>query len=409
MNSGLSSGLTVKAADYLKRLCLDIPRRCVGSEGNRQATRIAADCFRSFGFETGPQWFDCWDWEMVGRSLKVGGDEFDIYSSRFSPGCLLSEPLCVASSVGELEALEGKGRIVLLKDEAAREQLMPKSFVFYNPEHHQKIIHRLETEGFLAVIGATSRNPGLSGAVYPFPLIEDGDFTLPAVYMTEKEGERLAAYEGRTVELNISDRRIPARGCNVVARKGKGSSGKILVCAHIDTRPDTPGALDNAAGVVVLLLLAEMLRDYNGGAEVELLAVNGEEYYSAPGEMLYLQNSQDRLSEIRVAINLDCNGYHEGDTAFSFYGCPGELEGAVRRVLTSHLGIIEGEPWPQGDHGIFIYKGVPAVAITSENLPYLMSETTHTPKDVPGLVDCGKLVETAAALRELVGELDKVL
>ena len=34
-----------------------------------------------------------------------------------------------------------------------------------------------------------------------------------------------------------------------------------VLCAHIDSKLNTPGALDNAAGVVTLLLLAELLAD----------------------------------------------------------------------------------------------------------------------------------------------------
>lgn len=36
----------------------------------------------------------------------------------------------------------------------------------------------------------------MMGALYPFPLFEDGDFDIPSVYMTDVEGERLAAYAG---------------------------------------------------------------------------------------------------------------------------------------------------------------------------------------------------------------------
>ncbi|MGQ9927004.1 MAG: M28 family peptidase [Chloroflexaceae bacterium] len=33
----------------------------------------------------------------------------------------------------------------------------------------------------------------------------------------------------------------------------------MILCAHLDTKIDTPGAADHAAGVAVLLALAEML------------------------------------------------------------------------------------------------------------------------------------------------------
>jgi aminopeptidase YwaD len=44
----------------------------------------------------------------------------------------------------------------------------------------------------------------------------------------------------------------------------------------------------------------------------------------------------------------------------------------------------------------------PALAITSEHLAELMGEITHTPKDTPEIVDVAKLVNVAAALRDLI-------
>jgi hypothetical protein len=49
------------------------------------------------------------------------------------------------------------------------------------------------------IIAATSRSPELAGALYPFAWIEDGDFDIPSVYMTDEQGARLAAYVGKAV------------------------------------------------------------------------------------------------------------------------------------------------------------------------------------------------------------------
>ena len=44
--------LSEKAEMYLRKLCLEIPSRRVGSEGNRAATDFFAGVVASFGFET---------------------------------------------------------------------------------------------------------------------------------------------------------------------------------------------------------------------------------------------------------------------------------------------------------------------------------------------------------------------
>ena len=98
------------------------------------------------------------------------------------------------------------------------------------------------------------------------------------------EGRFLAAFAGQAVSLEIRAQRIPATGCNVIAHKGARQDGRIVVFAHIDARMGTPGAGDNASGTIVLLLLAELLADYIGEMGIELVAMNGEDYFSNPGE-----------------------------------------------------------------------------------------------------------------------------
>jgi aminopeptidase YwaD len=405
------SALIEKGQTYLEKLCLEIPDRRVGSDGNRAATAYFAGVIAKFGFQTESLEFDCLDWvHQGGAQLTAQGEPFEALVSPYSLGCRLSAPLVVASTVEELAALELSDQIVLLRGEIAKEQLMPKKFPFYNPEHHQRIIQLLETKQPRAIIAATSRNPELAGGLYPFPLIEDGDFDIPSVYMKEEEGDRLARfpYAGQQVSLEIRARRIPAKGCNVVARTGSDPTRRVVVCAHIDAKADTPGALDNAAGVVVLLLLAELLADYAGDLGLEIVALNGEDHYSAAGEIHYLASQGNRLSEIKLAINIDAAGYNQGQTAYSLYGCPSGMAESIRQAFSSKNDIVEGEPWYQSDHSIFIQNQIPAVAITSDRLMELSTDITHTAQDSPALVDCHKLVEVALALRDLVLDLDRL-
>ena len=402
------SALTEKGHTYLEKLCLGIPARRVGSNGNQAATAYFAEAIAEFGFQTVCPEFECLDWVNEGAQLTVGRESLAALVSPYSPGCQVSGPLAVVSTVEDLEAAELSHQIVLLRGELAREQLMPKKFPFYNPEHHQRLVSLLETKQPQAIIAATARNPELAGGRYPFPLVEDGDFDIPSVYMTDKEGEKLAGMAGREVSLKITARRIPSHAYNVIARTGTAPDRRVVVCAHIDAKDDTPGALDNAAGVVVLLLLAELLADYRGRLGVEIVALNGEDHYSAAGENHYLASNAARLSEIKLAVNIDAAGYRHGPTAYSRYGCPPEMATAVQRAFSANKSTVEGEPWYQSDHSIFIQQQIPAMAITSERLMELSTYITHTPQDSPGLVDVHKLVDVAQALKALLLDLDRL-
>ena len=235
-------GLIGQSSSYLKLLCEDINERCVGSEGNRDATRFFERELSSLGWSTETRGFDAMDWRNGGATLRAGDARFAVSPSPYSPGCTAEAQLVAASTVAELESVDMSGRIILLHGEIAREQLMPKNFVFYNPEEHRRIISLLEGGGAKAIICATGRNSALAGGAYPFPLIEDGDFNIPSVYMTDKEGERLSVFVGKQVKLESRSERVPGKGFNVIGRKGADASGRIVLTAHIDAKKGTPAS-----------------------------------------------------------------------------------------------------------------------------------------------------------------------
>ena len=194
--------LARQAAGWLDKLCVEIDSRRVGSAGNRAATDFFAQTVAAFGFQVKQPAFDCIDWVEQGVDLRAGDDVFEAFASPYSLGCDVRGPLAVVSSAAELEVAELSGAVLLLRGEIAKEQVMPKNFTFYNPDEHRHIIVLLEAKNPLAIIAATGRNPELAGALYPFPLFEDGDFDIPSVYMTDIEGERLAAHAGQIVALH---------------------------------------------------------------------------------------------------------------------------------------------------------------------------------------------------------------
>ncbi|MCG2820437.1 MAG: M28 family peptidase [Candidatus Atribacteria bacterium] len=342
------------------------------------------------------------DFESGEGSLVCNGNSFEVYISPYSLGCDVTAELVTVSTIGELEKCYCTGKILLMKGEICAEQLVPKNFVFYNPKHHKRIYAILEERQPAAIITATARKPELVGALYPFPLIEDGDFDIPSVYCTDTVGEEIAANTYHEFLLMIQAKRIPSTACNVIARKNPDAKEKIIVCAHIDAYSNTPGALDNASGTLVLLLLAKMLQKYDGPMAIEFIAFNGEDNFSVGGQMDYLRRYGNELEKVLVAINLDDVGYIKGKTAFSMYECPDIISKKAHQIFSSFNGIVRGEEWFQGDHMIFVQKGIPAIAFTAEKMRDLMEKITHTQKDTSELVDCTKLVEIASALKEFI-------
>ena len=397
--------LIKKCKEYLKTLCVDISERCVGSNGNRQATYFFEKELLLRDWETEMVEFEAIDWVENGATLKSDEENFNVLVSPYSLGFRGEGELIPASTIEELSKINAKNKIIFLFGEIAREQLMPKNFVFYNPEEHQKIISILENSGAKAIVSATGRNVALAGGVYPFPLIEDGDFDIPSVYMTEEEGLKLIPKIGKIVFLDSLSKRIPGRGYNVIGKKGNNNSLKIVVTAHIDAKKGTPGAIDNATGVIVLLLLlSDLLKDYNGNRLIEIIAFNGEDYYAVPGQINYISTNKNNFNKILLNINIDGAGYKEGLSAFSLFNLPDEILQVTKNVINQYSGITEGIQWLQGDHSIFLQFGVPAIAVSSkwfiDNIGD--QDITHTRKDNIEIVDCNKIVEISQALNTLI-------
>jgi aminopeptidase YwaD len=148
-----------------------------------------------------------------------------------------------------------------------------------------------------------------------------------------------------------------------------------------------------------------MLQEYDGSYGIEITAFNGEDHYSAAGQMDYLKRYGQTLADILIAVNLDDLGFKEGRSAYTYYECPQEIIQRARVVFRKYTGIVQGEPWYNGDHMIFVQNNVPAIAFTSELMQVMMATITHTPRDKPDQVDPDKLIEVAHALVDLIHHL----
>ncbi len=398
------ANLLSQARQHVDYLCNVIQERRVGGEGNRKATDYFKKVVVQNGWNVEETELSVIDWKTKGAQLSCEDIFFEAESSPYALGCDLEGELIAVNSLEMLKKTEINGKIVFLYGEIAAEQISPKNFVFYNPDHHQELVAILEKGSPLAIVCATERNSAVAGGVYPFPLFEDGDFDIPSVFMKDTEGEKLLHCNHKIVKLISIATRIPSTALNVVARKGNLNAPKIVISAHIDAKIGTPGAIDNATGVSVLLLLSELLKEYNGPYLLELVAFNGEDYYGVPGQMKYIEQHEGNFEKVLLNINIDGAGYKSGISAFSPFDLPQEIQMIFNHVIQEHKNIELGEPWVQGDHSIFVQFGRPAIAVTSswfiENME--CQDITHTPKDNLGIVNFERLPEIAIAITDLV-------
>ena len=169
---------------WLRQLCADAMGRSVGTAANREASELFIRLATEAKARMSREEFGCLDYDPGQVFLSCGNQSFEACASPFSKGCQTIAVLEAASSLEELQKLDLKGKILLLHSAIAASQIMPKNFVFYNPDEHRTLVRLLESSGVSAVISASPRQPELNGALYPTPMFEDGDLSFASAYMS---------------------------------------------------------------------------------------------------------------------------------------------------------------------------------------------------------------------------------
>ena len=144
----------------------------------------------------------------------------------------------------------------------------------------------------------------------------------------------LEAQVDREISTVLSGRSVRASSVqNIVARMpGQEAGPAVLLMAHYDTRPQTPGAGDDATGVAALLEAARALRARPVLArDVIFLVTDGEEV-GLLGARAFLANHPWR-SDVGVVVNVESRGNRGPAILFQIVGdVEAQLVGAARRA-----------------------------------------------------------------------------
>jgi aminopeptidase YwaD len=164
---------------------------------------------------------------------------------------------------------------------------------------------------------------------------------------------------------------------------------------------DTPGAYDNAAGVGVLLTLAEILSQKEHRHTLEWVAFTGEEG-AGLGDMEYARRTDAGFDQITAAINIDGVGPFTGTTTVASFVTSPQFELLIDEKMRGYPAVLRTEPWPASDHYIFYSHGVPSIALTSKGI----RDIYHTTSDTLEWISAQKLAESVQLILELMEVLD---
>lgn len=209
-------------------------------------------------------------------------------------------------------------------------------------------------------------------------------------------------------------------------------SNPILIGAHYDTVPGTPGADDNATGVAVLLELARALAAEPARYPVRLVAFDMEEY-GLLGSKQYAADLRQQGQALRLMISLEMLGYCDpspGSQRYPaglqyFYPNRGNFIGLIGNLPTIpdlirlHRSIRQGKTpcqWlpvpnrglvvPQtrlSDHSPFWDQGYPALMVTDTS--FMRNPHYHRSSDRLDTLDLDFLTGVCRGLITGLGNL----
>ena len=382
------------ASEHVERLAVHIGSRPIGSTANLAAADYIGEVFQRCGLALETQEIPCPDWIDEQTSLELNGESLEAFANTFSPSCDISAQVIPVCTPAELELACFTGQILLLYGDMAQGELATKGGIYVS-DRDRRILQLLEERQPAGII---TINPTIHAR---WRLIEDFDLDIPSVTVSARSGLKLLKNPGATVHMQIAARWSPSHTSNVVARLPGELPEKIVFCAHYDSKVDTPGAYDNAAGVGVLLALAEILSERKPRHSLEWVAFTGEEG-AGLGDMEYARNMGDGFDRVTAAINIDGVGPYTGTTTVTSFVASLPLEALIDETLKRYPGVIRVEPWPASDHYIFYSNGVPSLALTSKGI----RDIFHTSSDTFEWISGAKLAESALFILDLFEDLD---
>ncbi|MBI5508735.1 MAG: M20/M25/M40 family metallo-hydrolase [Deltaproteobacteria bacterium] len=218
--------------------------------------------------------------------------------------------------------------------------------------------------------------------------------------------------------------------------EGSGSPARsVVVGAHYDTVPETPGADDNASGVAVLIELATLLRASHPAQTVRFVAFANEEppYFKteAMGSLVYARGLAKAGAGVTAMLSLECLGYfskaassqHYPFPVGFFYPSTGDFVSMVGNVRSRKLVkeavrtfgrgttlVARGAALPElvrgvgySDHWSFWQIGVPALMVT--DTAFFRNDAYHSAADLPERLDFRAMAEVTMGLAAVVSTL----
>ncbi len=365
----LQSGRAIRDVETL----VGFGARVSGSTNLEVAAKFLQSEYQKVGLKTEIELFSFERLRDFGSSVTAGSQKLaadTLYSSQISDIEGLAVRVPNFGSKEDYQNLSVKARVVLVKRGGI--PFLEKA-------------RAAQAAGAIAVVIVNSVPGRLSANLL-------GDFAIPVVAVSGADGTPLLEQVAKNaVRLRvIADvRRTSITGRNVVAR-GSDAAPKLILGAHFDSVPGSPGANDNASGTAAILEMARRL-PASLRAQIWFVSFDAEED-GLLGSSAFVQNLPTAtLDGLKAMLNFDMVAVNNKISV----GGSSSLTKLIRGIQPN---IGEFQDFAGSDHASFLAESVPAVFFWRGFEP-----NYHLPSD--SKVDAVLLEETISLGLETVQKL----
>lgn len=352
--------------DNLVALCEIAEHRFTGTGGEQRARDLLLDLVTKYGLinvHAEPYEFESWQRNSAHLEMLYPiHREFDCLALGGSPSCVVEGELedLGQGTLGDFEASADRipGRIVMMTSKRP-------AYAGRNLRQSVKCLRAIQA-GASGIIWV--RNEG-GGLIETGTLGWRGTPPIPGVSVSREVGHGLArAARDKTGRVRISMQNSLERttGWNVIGElSGDHASPQLIVAgAHYDSEDNTVGAMDNAAGTIVMLEAARALAKHvhSIGKTIRFVCFSGEEV-GLVGSQQYVKQHEWELDNIAFMLNLDGPG-RPSDSGVALQGW-GELIKPLRRIARDMRDpvLIDNYVIPYCDAFPFMTAGIPSATL----------------------------------------------
>ncbi len=268
--------------------------RVAGTLATEKASQYLIDQYHKAGYETDIQTFTYPKFRDLGSSLEIGGQALEGWAYNGSIAGQISGRLVAIPNNGQpndFASVPVKGAIAI-----ARRGGMTFS---------EKVKHAADA-GAIAIVIVNNELKNVHGTLTSEPAI-------PVLGLSGAAGDPLierarTAAQSATLTVNTQKDAV-AR--NVIAHLPGVTQPKLILGAHYDSVPGSPGANDNASGTAVVLAIARQLSPSFGHSQSSLsrqiwfIAFDGEEDGLQGSQAFVNRATPQFLSNLKGMLNFD--------------------------------------------------------------------------------------------------------